>query len=109
MAYTDLLIHTCDVSRFTEGTADAYGNPVLSWSTIYNALPCRLMASGGREIKQDLQVAISDWTLQLESGVTITERDRVITGGVTYEVLLVSERNDSYASHHITLALQKVN
>jgi hypothetical protein len=108
MSFESLLIHTCNVSRYSEGAVDAYGQPAQTWATVYTALPCRLIPSGGREVKRDLQVVISDWTLHLAADVTITEKDRIVVDNISYEVLLVKLRNDSATSHHLELILQKV-
>jgi len=107
MSFEDLLIHTCDISHPTDGAADGYGQPAKTWANSYNSQPCRLVPTGGREIKQGLQVVISDWEL-LTGNITVTEVDRVVINGETYEILLVQPRSDGAIVHHKELALQKV-
>jgi head-tail adaptor len=108
MSFESLLIHTCNISRYTSSSVDDYGQPVKTWADVYTDLPCRLSPSGGREIKKDAEVVISDWTLHVAAGVTITERDRVTIGSDIFEVLLVQFRNATVV-HHLELALQKVS
>jgi hypothetical protein len=108
MSYSDLLIHVCDISRHTSNSIDDYGNPVLTWSTIYTTEPCRLVPTGGREITVDKQVVVSDWLLHLKPTVTVTERDRVVIDLATYEIVLVQIRNATTAAHHVEASLLKV-
>jgi len=98
MSYDSLLIDTCTIQRFTEGVADAYGNPDLTW-TDHLVESCRLTSSSGREIKVGAELVIADYKLFL-GDVDITEQDRVIIGTLTYEVLLVQNYNDSIKDHH---------
>ena len=99
MSYTSLLIDICDIEYFTEAAPDDYGNPALTWHVRYTDEDCRLVASGGREIKVGAEIVVADYKLFL-GDVTITERDRVIMGALTYEILLVQDYADSLASHH---------
>lgn len=108
MSYESLLTQTCDVSHYSEGAADAYGNPVKTWNTVYPSEPCRLVPSGGREITVDKQVVVSNWLIHLGSTVVITERDRIEIDSETYEVILVQNRSGAAAKHHVEAALMKV-
>jgi len=99
MSFADLLIHTCTIRRYTEGAVDAYGNPVKTWADYLVDQPCRLTSSSGREVTYDTQVVIADYRLFI-AAVDITERDRVVISGKTYEVLLVEGYSDS-AMHHL--------
>ena len=99
MSYESLLIDLCTIRRYTEGAADAYGNPTLTWADHLANEPCRLTSSSGREIKVGAEIVIADYKLFL-SDVDIIEQDRVIAGGNTYEVLLVQNYADSASDHH---------
>ena len=99
MTFANLLIHTCDIERFTEGVADAYGIPDKTWAVLYDDEPCRLVSGKPIEIRIGQEVVIvSD---QLFVGdIDITEQDRVIIDTVTYQVLSVVFREDSFGAHH---------
>lgn len=99
MSYISLLISECTIQRFNEGTKDNYGNPALTWADHLVDTPCRLMASSGREIKVGAELVIADYKLFL-GAVDITEQDRVVLDGNTYELLLVQDRADGTNSHH---------
>ncbi len=99
MSYTSLLIETCTIQRFTEGAADDYGNPALTWTDHLTDEPCRLVASSGREIKVGAEIVVADYKLFVES-IDITEQDRVVISGITYEVLLIQDYADAGSSHH---------
>ena len=98
MSYTSLLIETCTIQRFTEGVIDDYGNPTLTWAD-HLTEACRLNANKGRELKFGAEIVVADYRLFL-GDVDITEQDRVVLDGKTYEVLLVEEDADSIADHH---------
>ena len=99
MSFTSLLTNTCTTQRFTEGVADSYGNPALTWADHLVDEACRLMATSGRELKVGAELVVADYKLFL-GDVDITEQDRVIISGITYEVLLVEDKQDSTTSHH---------
>ena len=99
MSYTSLLIQNCTTQRFTEGAADDYGNPALTWADYLTDEACRLVAAPGTELKVGAEMVIADYKLFL-GDVDITEQDRVVIGTLTYEVLLVQNYADSTASHH---------
>lgn len=99
MSYASLLIHTCTIQRFTEGIPDAYGNPILAWADHLVDEPCRLVAAPGREIKVGAELVIADYKLFVED-IDITEQDRVVLSGLTYEVLLIQTYADDAVDHH---------
>jgi len=107
MAFADLLINTCDVKRFTEGDADAYGNKEKTWTTVLNDELCRLVAGPGREIQVGAQVVIADYSLFI-GDVSITEQDRVVIDDITYEILSVLNRQDGTEGHHKQAFLRTV-
>ena len=109
MSYTSLLVETCTVRRFTEGSAGNYGNKALTWSDHLTDEPCRLVVlsglRGGIEIKVGAEMVIANYELFL-GNVDITERDKVIINSITYEVLLVSNYVDGTVDHHTQCALR---
>ena len=107
MSFTSLLINTCTVRRYTAGAQDAYGNPAEAWANHIIDEPCRLMAGQGREIMVGAKLVIADYVLFIDDA-DITEQDRVVVSGVTYEVLLVGPRQDSTVEHHKECFLRTV-
>ena len=99
MSYTSLLIHTCTTQRFTEGVADGYGSPTITWANNLEDIACRLTTAKGRELKIGAELVIADYKLFVLD-VDITEQDRIIIDSLTYEVLLVEEFSDSITGHH---------
>ncbi|MBA7640126.1 hypothetical protein ES703_47791 [subsurface metagenome] len=119
MSFSSLLIHTCDIGLLTQGIKDDYGTRAKTWpTTTYPNQPCRLVSTGGREVKVGAEVVISDWKLFVDNSVLVGEQDRVSdirlasTGGVidssTFEIILVQMRSNGIGEHHKELALQKV-
>ena len=99
MSFASLLIHTCTVKKFGSVSDDDYGNPIKVW--VDDATDdCRLTASPGREIKVGAEVVVADYKLFVKGTLDITEQDRVVISGVTYEVLLVQGYSDGTILHH---------
>jgi len=100
MSYLSLLIDVCTVRRYPAGgVQDDYGNPAEAWAVHLPDEPCRLNAGVGRELKIGAELVIADYKLFVQD-VDITEQDRVIISGNTYEVLLVENYQHSTADHH---------
>jgi len=107
MAYADLLINSCTVLEDTGGGADGYGGIVPDWTEVAGqvGIDCRLMASSGREVMVGAEVVVADYKLFL-GDIAITEQNRVdvydvaTTTWIRYEILLVSNMQDSAISHH---------
>jgi len=99
MTFDSLLIDTCDVQRYTEGAADDYGHPAKTWATTYDDEPCRHVSGKGREVKIGQEVVIIYDELFI-GDIDITEQDRVIIAGLTYQVLSVVFRQDYLGPHH---------
>lgn len=72
---------------------DDFGQPVETWEDVAGMvdLPCVIFPSGGREVKREgAPYAVSTHTIQLQKAQpTITATMRAVSGGVTYDVLLV--------------------
>jgi len=107
MSYTSLLINTSTVQRDTPGVQDAYGTPAESWANHLTDIACRIQDGGGREVMVGAEVVIAEYKIFLLD-VDITERDRIISGGVTYQVLMVTDKQDSLTSHHKECYLRTV-
>lgn len=100
MSFDSLLIDLCTIQRYSEGAADDYGNPILTWDLTYLVDErCRLTTSSGREIKIGAEIVVADYKLFL-SDVDITEQDRVVVDSITYEILLVQDYADHTSDHH---------
>jgi len=110
MAYSDLLINTCTIKKLVQAGADAYGNPNVSWNDVAD-VACRVSTPTGKEIKIGAEVVIADYKLFLEDD-DIDEQDRVelVVDGVTvtYEVLLVTRRQNGAGTHHRECYLRTV-
>lgn len=114
MSYDSLLINTCDILRFTAGTADAYGTPAKTWPPLHSNIPCRYISGKGREIKgkgREIKVGAEVVIIYDElfiNDIDVTEQDRVVISGVIYEILSVVFRQDGVGGHHKQLYLEVV-
>jgi len=105
--FTQLLIDTCTVQRYTEGAIDAYGNPEKTWADHLVDQPCRLSGAIGQQSKVGAEVVPVDEKLYCED-LDVTERDRVVVGTVTYEITFVKRLKDAIGEHHLELSLKRV-
>ena len=107
MSFESLLISTCTIQRYTEGAADGYGKPERTWADHLADQACRLVPGSGREITIGAEVVIAEYKLFL-GNIDVTEQDRVVIDGNTYQVLLVVPRQDGAGNHHKELIMRLV-
>ncbi|MBA7652651.1 hypothetical protein ES703_60486 [subsurface metagenome] len=111
MAYEDLLIDTCTIQRDAVGAVTAYGYKTEDWQDEHTDEPCRLMTTTGREVIVGAEVVVADYKLFLDD-IDVTEQDRVqividaVT--VTFEILLVQNRQNGVGDHHKECLLRTV-
>jgi len=105
MGFKQLLNSTCVIRRFTSSSKDAHGNLVKVWSDLAIDVPCRLQAIRGRETTQPVQVVVGTHMLFLEPR-DITEKDRVVIGSDTFEVLFVEDAAGH--GHHLEVTLELI-
>ena len=106
MGFKQMLNVTCVIRRFTSSSKDAHGNLVKVWSDLATDVACRLQPRRGREAVQPTQVVVGSHVLFLEIGTDITEKDRVVVGATTYEVLFVEDAAGQ--GHHLEADLELV-
>lgn len=107
MSYTTLLIDTCTIRRYTEGARDGYGKPARTWTDHLTDQACRLARPKGREVMVGVEVVIADYILFTQD-IDVTEEDRIVSGGVTYEILLVKIPQNGTDDHHKELFLRTI-
>lgn len=108
MSYDSLLINTCTIRRFTDGAADAYGNPARTWADHLVDQPCRQIYGKGTEIKIGAEVVIIYDELFVKD-IDVIVWDRVVIGSDTYDIVSVVQRQDSTGHHHKQCYLQRVD
>jgi len=108
MSYSDLLINTCTINKMSQAAPlDGYGNPTVTWTPVAG-VPCRWSTPRNREVKVGAEVVLADLQLFLGADTDITEQDRVVLDGATYEVLSASDRQNGTANHHVECFLRTV-
>ena len=107
MTFDGLLIDTCDIQRFAEGAVDDYGHPAKTWTTLHDDEPCRHVSGKGREVKVGQEVVIIYDELFV-GDIDVTEQDRVVLDGTTYQIVAVVFRKDDIGDHHKHLFLEVV-
>ena len=107
MSYSSLLINTVTVRRYIAGVADAYGNPAKPWADYLVAQPCRISYPKGRQVQRGTEVTPIEVVLFTED-IDVSEHDRVVVDGVTFEILFVATIQDGVSGHHLELSLTRV-
>ena len=105
MSFNLLLVNTCTVSRYATGGIDAYGHAVKTWGNHLLGQPCRLQATGAREVVIGKEVVLADYRLYLPP-VSVTERDRVTIDATEYEILAVRRVQNGAGEHHLECDLR---
>lgn len=98
MAILDLLIDDCDIMRYTS-TQDAYGQLIKSWLAHSTGNKCRVTSPVNREVQSGVEIVIADKLLFVGEYVDVTEKDRVVINGATYEILSVSVHRGMEKTH----------
>ncbi len=111
MSFEKLLTMTCDIQRFSTSGNDAWNRPVESWNTLVAGQLCLIQPQQGRnnfEIRNELnEIGISTHVLFMlvDSGNnSITAKDRIVSGSITYEILSV--RDAAGQVHHFEIDLR---
>ena len=107
MTFTTLLINTCTVERFTNSGDTNFGNPTKVWADHLTAQACRLSDASGRESQGSTESTQVDEVLFMQD-VDVTEADRVTVDSVLYEIVFVTDKQDSDNNHHKELGLVRV-
>jgi head-tail adaptor len=91
IAESDLLWTTGTFERVTQ-TADDYGAYADTWATLSADVPVGLMAVSGAERWASSRVeAVSQWRAWCSPVAGLTERDRVVIDGTTYNIRFVDD------------------
>ena len=112
MSFTCLLMDSCDIRRNTIGAQDGYGTPEPNWANYLEDQACRIYgftpnSGAGREVYVGAKLVVAD-KLMMIGDIDITEQDRVVSDGITYEVLMITLRQDGQGSHHKQCHLKTV-
>ena len=105
MPFSDLLIDLCDILRYVS-TPDEYGQHTKSWGILLANQPCRLTKPVNNEVQRDKEIVLADFVLFIDQ-TDVTEKDRIESGGITYEILSVSPYR-GLIGDHLELMLRTV-
>lgn len=82
-----ILTGTCTISRKTEGS-DGMGGQSDTWTTLAT-VACAIapaMQADNEQIQELRLGLVSGWIIRLPVGTDVTILDRIVSGGITYEV-----------------------
>ena len=78
-----------------------------TWADHLTNQASRLSYPRGKQIQRGTEIVpITEMLFMLD--IDVTEHDRVIVDGVTYEILFVATRQDGSVGHHLELDLTRV-
>jgi head-tail adaptor len=104
-----LLNTICTVRRKTSGAANALGEAAQTWSDLYTGVRCRVEGVSGQsdvEITSGKQVVAADWRVWFGPLADVTEKDRIVWCGRTFEVGLVRRYAGGCADHLETYCVE---
>ena len=97
--YTEIMPDTCDIKAYTSLGNDRLNKPLYEWTVETADVSCRREVLSEREttrefIGQDQKHVTAEYRFYLESGTTVTERNRLTFDGEDYEILYVAPFQD---------------
>lgn len=103
----NLLGQTCQILRAATAT-NGFGtkNAAKTWPATGPEHPCRLQLASGTEDTDLRNVSIGQWKLFLLPDADVTEKDRVLCDGKTFEVVSVYPVNRPRGLHHFEVTLE---
>ncbi len=110
MTIGDHFIHRCTIERPGGTTLDAFNNAAATYSTVAASVPCRLVEKE-EQVRTDERaesVVRTKYTLLLNAGIDVRERDRVLVDGRTFTIAAVMKRN-ARGPHHVSVRLEIVS
>jgi len=112
MSFESLLIHTVGVRTHTEGAADRYGNPAITYGApvIVSARVEQVRDPRAKEILQDRDTRLTWFRVFFLPTVTVTALDLIEWGSRTFEVDGEPITwYDEFDAHHITAIVREIN
>lgn len=94
-----LLPDTCVIQRYTQTGTALNNDPIYIWATLAT-VKCRISDAGGNESKEPNQAVITNPKIFLPV-TDVTEKDRLLIDGDTYEVHVVYTIKGMAVAHHI--------
>lgn len=110
MSFEALLDKTMTIRREGSVSANAFGGRSGTWADAYTLVPCRLQQTDAEEITnvdEGSRSLVADKQLWFGYGVDLRAGDRVVVGGITYEVNTV-DTDVAGAGHHGSATLVEV-
>ena len=106
MALADRFRHTLTVERATAGAVSARGHAAQTWTT-HLILAGLVQERSGREVEgPNHEAVISNALIFVPSGTDVTERDRIVANGYTYDLLVV--RDPGGRGRHLEIDARRV-
>ena len=109
MSFEILMNRTAVVETPTETKTASMGVSV-SWATKHAIVKCRFWKMSGDErlLYASFRTEVTHKMVCSARFSDITERDRVVLGGVTYDIEFVDSVDDSDRAHHMEIVLREV-
>lgn len=98
--FLTFLTATCNVRRMTPGAVNSgTGLPAETWANLATGVLCRFVKRRGREpLTERQRVVVREQLCMLPIGTDVLEGDVIVSGGLTYDVILVEDA--AGAAHH---------
>jgi len=111
MSFNSLLCDTATIQRRGAVTQGELGEAKRKWTDLHTLVPCRVetLSSNEQAMKSREGLNVTDRIFSTTDYVGVTERDRVITGGYTYEIISVLQPKGFGAVHHVEWTVNRVS
>lgn len=99
---------TLSIERKSLGAADDYNEHAESWAVVAADVPCRIQGMRGRENTENKQAVLVTHLAVMLAGTDLTEKDRVLSDGVSYEVLYANKAPGGVTGSHVEAELREL-
>ena len=99
---------TCTIQRVSQ-VADGAGGSTDTWSTLASNVACRIMkatiaAQTSEQVAADILRGKALYYVTIPAGQDVTNKDRIVSGGRTFEVVQVAPGVSAETARHFVCA-----
>ena len=105
MSFESLLTQTCDIQRYSLRQNDTLGQKKV-WSTVFDDVKTRVeQLSSEERLILGREGMVATHRAYVMPTTTTTVKDRLISGGITYDITGADESRGANSVHHYELTL----
>jgi len=105
MSFDSLLNQSCTIQRYSLKQTDVLGRKEV-WSAVFPNVKCRIeQLSDDKRLIAGRDGEVATHICYVQPATTATVKDRLISGGLTYDIVSVEESRGAKSVHHYEIIL----